>query len=411
MALGMVISTVKGGVAAPKGFAVAGVRCGIKRKRKDVALIACTSGDAAAAGVGTLNFVCAASVTRNREMLKTTGGHIRAIVVNAGNANVSTGDQGVRDNAEMAEIVAESLATTPDKVLTASTGIIGHPMPMEIVRTGIRDAASKLDATPESAANAAEAILTTDTFAKEYAVAFTLNGTTIHIGGIAKGSGMIAPNMATMLTFLTTDIAITPAALDTLLRQAVDVSFNCITVDSDTSTSDQCLILASGAAGNPEITDPYSAEGTIFGEALTQICIHLAKEVVRDGEGATKLVTVHVTGGPDSGGAKKVAKSIAESPLVKTALFGNDPNWGRLMMAAGKAGVQFDPHHVTASLAGTLVFQHGQPTRFDAAALSESMKAKELDIHIDLGEGEASATVYTCDFSYDYVKINAEYHT
>lgn len=407
----MAVTVIKGGVAAPKGFAVAGVRCGIKRKRKDVALIACTAGDAAAAGVGTLNFVCASSVTRNREMLKATGGHIRAIVVNAGNANVSTGDQGVRDNAEMAEIVAEALTTTPDKVLTASTGIIGHPLPMEIVRTGIRDAVSQLDSTPEAAANAAEAIMTTDTFPKEYAVAFDLHGVTVHIGGIAKGSGMIAPNMATMLTFLTTDIAITPAALDTLLRKAVDVSFNCITVDSDTSTSDQCLILASGAAGNPEITDPDSPEGKAFAVALNQICIHLAKEVVRDGEGATKLVTVHVTGAPNNEGARRVARSIAESPLVKTALFGNDPNWGRLMMAAGKAGVPFDPHLVTASLAGTLVFQHGQPTRFDAAALSEAMKAKELDIHLDLGAGDATATVYTCDFSYDYVKINAEYHT
>ena len=222
---------------------------------------------------------------------------------------------------------------------------------------------------------------------------------------------MIAPNMATMLTFLTTDIAITPAALDTLLRQAVDVSFNCITVDSDTSTSDQCVILASGAAGNPEITDPDSHEAKAFAVALNQISIHLAKEVVRDGEGATKLVTVRVTGAPNTDGAKKVARSIAESPLVKTALFGNDPNWGRLMMAAGKAGVPFDPHNVTASLAGTLVFEHGQPTRFDAATLSDSMKAKELDIHLDLGAGDATATVYTCDFSYDYVKINAEYHT
>lgn len=405
------VKAIAGGVAAAKGFLVAGVRAGIKRKRRDIALIVCAEGDAAAAGVGTTNFVCAPSVSRNRSVLKEANGHIRAIVVNAGNANVSNGEQGDRDNEELASLAAEAVGTTADRVLTASTGIIGHFLPMEIVRAGVRDTGTQLAATPEAAANAAEAILTTDTFAKEFAVEFALGETIGHIGGIAKGSGMIAPNMATMLAFLTTDLAITPAVLDTLLRRAVNVSFNCLTVDSDTSTSDQCLILASGAAGNTEITDSDSPEADAFAAALTTVCIHLAKEIARDGEGATKLVTVHVTGGPDFAGAKRVAKSIAESPLVKTALFGNDPNWGRLLMAAGKAGVPFDPHQATATLAGTVVYRNGQPTTFDAAALSAAMKVKELEIAVDLGAGEASATVYTCDFSYDYVKINAEYHT
>jgi glutamate N-acetyltransferase/amino-acid N-acetyltransferase len=404
-------SVITGGVVAARGFAVSGVRCGIKRKRRDVALIVCTDGDAVAAGVGTTNVVCAPSVIRNREVLQRSEGSVRAIVVNAGNANVGNGTLGDNDNQAMATLTAKALSTTAHRVLTASTGIIGHPLPMEILKQGIENAAEHLDRTTESAANAAEAILTTDTFAKEYAIEFYVGETVVHVGGIAKGSGMIAPNMATMLAFLTTDIAITPTVLDTLLRRAVDVSFNAVTVDSDTSTSDQCLILASGAAGNPLISESESAEAMQFAEALTAVCIHLAKEVARDGEGATKLVTVTVTGGADFAGAKRVAKSIAESPLVKTALFGNDPNWGRLLMAAGKAGVVFDPKKTTASLAGTVVYQNGQPTQFDAGALSEAMKVKELEIRVDLGAGDARATVYTCDFSYDYVKINAEYHT
>ncbi|GAB4454213.1 MAG: bifunctional glutamate N-acetyltransferase/amino-acid acetyltransferase ArgJ [Armatimonadaceae bacterium] len=404
-------TAVSGGVVAARGFVVAGVRCGIKRKRRDVALIVCSEGDATAAGVGTTNVVCAPSVTRNREVLRESGGRIRAIVVNAGNANVGNGTQGERDNEAMAAIAAEAIGSTADRVLTASTGIIGHPLPMEILQQGIESAAGQVESTEESAGYAAEAILTTDIFAKEYAVEFYIGETVVRVGGMAKGSGMIAPNMATMLAFVTTDAAVTPLVLDTLLRRAVDVSFNCVTVDSDTSTSDQCLVLASGAAGNPEIADSNSPEALLLQEALTAVCIHLAKEVARDGEGATKLVTVQVTGGADFDAAKRVAKSIAESPLVKTALFGNDPNWGRLLMAAGKAGVSFDPNKTTASLAGTVVYRNGQPTQFDAAALSEAMKVKELEIHVDLGAGDAQATVYTCDFSYDYVKINAEYHT
>jgi glutamate N-acetyltransferase / amino-acid N-acetyltransferase len=404
-------TAIPGGIGAARGFLVAGVRAGIKRKRRDIALLVCAGGDATAAGVGTTNFVCAPSVSRNRAVLKASGGRIRAVVVNAGNANVGNGPAGDADNETMAALAAGAIGTTPDRVLTASTGIIGHALPMETLRAGIADAGSALAATPEASAHAAEAILTTDTFEKQYAVEFSVGGVTARVGGMAKGSGMIAPNMATMLAFLTTDLAVAPAVLDTLLRRAVDVSFNCLTVDSDTSTSDQCLLLASGAVGNPEITAPDSDEAAAFAAALTAVCVHLAKEVARDGEGATKLVTVRVTGGPDFAGAKRVAKSVAESPLVKTALFGNDPNWGRLLMAAGKAGVPFDPGRATATLAGTVVYRAGQPTAFDASALSAAMRAKELEIVVDLGAGDAAATVYTCDFSYDYVKINAEYHT
>jgi glutamate N-acetyltransferase/amino-acid N-acetyltransferase len=359
----------------------------------------------------TTNFMCAPSVTRNRQILAATQGRVRAIVVNAGNANVGNGPQGDNDNAMMARLAAEALRLSPDEVLTASTGIIGHFLSMEKLVLGIAECGQQMASTEEAAAHAAEAILTTDTFVKEYAVQFKINGMTAHIGGMAKGSGMIAPNMATMLSFLTTDVAIAPPVLDAALRQAVAVSFNCLTVDGDTSTSDQCLILASGAAGNDEITDATSPEAQQFVTALSQICVHLAKEVARDGEGATKLVTVRVTGGPDDAAARRVAKTIGESPLVKTALFGNDPNWGRLLMAAGRAGVPFDPNKATASLAGVEVFRYGRPASFDAAALSRAMAVKELEIHVDLGAGDGVANVYTCDFSYDYVKINAEYHT
>jgi glutamate N-acetyltransferase/amino-acid N-acetyltransferase len=408
VALGDIVP-VSGGVCAAKGFAVAGVRCGIKRKRRDVALI---TGAQVAAGVMTTNYMCAPSVARNRQRLQQDCSNVRAVVVNAGNANVGNGPQGEQDNEQMAVLAAQALGCHADQVLTASTGIIGHFLPMEKLTLGIAECGRNLAATAEAGSYAAEAILTTDTFVKEYAVQFKVGGVLAHIGGIAKGSGMIAPNMATMLAFLTTDVAIAPGDLDVALRVAVDVSFNCLTVDGDTSTSDQCIVLSSGAAGNPTMTTLNSPEGILFLEALTQVCIHLAKEVARDGEGATKLVTVRVTGGPDIAGARRVARSIAESPLVKTALFGNDPNWGRLLMAAGKAGVPFDPNKATASLAGVEVFRHGRPAQFDAAALSKAMAVKELEIHVDLG-GAASgaARVFTCDFSYDYVKINAEYHT
>ncbi len=402
---------VAGGVCAARGFSVAGVRCGIKRKRRDVALLLCTTDDVAAAGVFTTNVVRAPCVTRSESILqKRAGSAVRALVVNAGNANTGTGRRGEEDNEQMARAAADALGLSAETVLTASTGIIGTPLPMEKLLLGIAETAGQMEPSIAAAAHAAEAILTTDTFSKEYAVAFTCGGVRAHVGGMAKGSGMIAPNMATMLAFLTTDVAIEPRLLDRALREAVHVSFNCLTVDGDTSTNDSCFALASGAAGNATITD----EGTdyrTFTRALTQVCVHLAKEVARDGEGATKLVTVRVTGAASDADARQVAKTVAESPLVKTALFGNDPNWGRILMAAGRAGVQFNPDAATAWLAGTCIFKHGTPAPFDAAAVSEAMREKEVEIRVDLAMGEETATVYTCDLSYDYVRINAEYHT
>jgi glutamate N-acetyltransferase/amino-acid N-acetyltransferase len=413
---GIDMTEVAGGVCAPKGFAVAGVRCGIKRKRRDLALLVCEGSDDAgrigcAAGVFTTNVVRAPSVDRNEALLRRNP-WVRAVVVNAGNANAGNGKQGEADNEAMARLAAESIGCVPAEVLTASTGVIGSAMPMNLVAQGITDAAGSLACNTEAAANAAEAIMTTDTFSKEYAVEFACAGKTARVGGMAKGSGMIAPNMATMLAFLTTDLAIMPDLLQTALRSAVHVSFNALTVDGDTSTNDSCILLASGALMNPPFEDAASPDYAAFVEALTRVCVHLAKEVARDGEGATKLVTVRVTGAKTEEDARRVARTVAESPLVKTALFGNDPNWGRILAAAGRAGVVFDPNRATSDLAGTRIFAHGTPAPFDAPALSRALSAKEVEIVVDLGDGgDGTATFYTCDFSYDYVRINAEYHT
>ena len=415
MALGSTTGypSIDGGVCAAKGFVVGGVRCGIKRKRRDVALLACSTGeDAVCAGVFTQNVVRAPCVDRNVALLAKSP-FIRAVVVNAGNANAGNGQRGEDDNAAMAGLAAKALGVPSEAVLTASTGVIGTALPMELLTVGIAEVGKALTASAEAAGNAAEAILTTDTFTKQMAVSVRLpkSGVEIRIGGMSKGSGMIAPNMATMLGFLTTDAAISPALLDQALREAVSVSFNCLTVDGDTSTNDSCFLLASGAAGNPPMTE-QGGDFAVFTNALTHVCVYLAKEVARDGEGATKLVTVRVLRAPDDSAARKVAKTIAESPLVKTALFGNDPNWGRILAAAGRAGVPFDPKRATADLAGTRIFAEGTPTRFDGPALSQAMAAKEIEIVVDLGtSGSGTGTVYTCDFSYDYVRINAEYHT
>lgn len=405
------LTIVPGGVAAADGFRVAGVRCGIKRKRRDICLIVAEK-NAVAAGVFTTNVVRAPCVDWSESRLAASG-QVSAIVVNAGNANAGNGDRGEADNAQMAQWAADAMGVPVESVLTASTGVIGTPLPMALIERGIKDAVARLAETPEAASEAAEAIMTTDTFTKEYAVRFALpeGGATVTVGGMAKGSGMIAPNMATMLGFVTTNAAITPDVLKAALVEAVAESFNCLTVDGDTSTNDSCFVLASSAAGNAPIDRTDTADYRAFANALTHVCVHLAKEIARDGEGATKLVTVRVSGAATVADARKIAKTVAESPLVKTALFGNDPNWGRILAAAGRAGVRFDPKRTTAYLAGVCIFAHGSPTVFDAPALSQAMAVKELTIHVNIGAGEAEARFYTCDFSYDYIKINAEYHT
>ena len=418
---------IPGGIVAPLGFKTAGVYCGIKRKRNDLALIV-SDVDAAVAGVFTTNVVKAPCVTINQAYLEE--GIARAIVVNSGNANACNGDQGFTDAAQMVKIAADSLGVPARRVFSASTGVIGHALPMEKIAAGIVDAAGKLH--DGDCEDTSQAIMTTDTFPKEVAVEFDVDGKTGRMGAIAKGSGMIAPNMATMLGFVTTDVAIEQPVLQEMLKRVCWHTFNSITVDGDTSTNDMTLVLANGLLGNAPIADLESPAARSFEKALYSVCLHLAKEIARDGEGATKLVEVTVQNvavpdnlakAYDNNGivmspeqrasfARSVAKTIANSNLVKTALFGNDPNWGRILAAAGRAGIAFEPELVEIALAGTTVYRDGAPTNFNGYVVSEAMKNKEVQILVDFHQPNGEhATVWTCDFSYDYVKINAEYHT
>ena len=398
------------GVLAAKGFRAGTAACGIKRSgNTDVVLIAADQPLTGLAMVGTLNVVCAPSVTRNRaEASGPNAASIRGVVINSGCANVATGQQGIDANSEMAEQAAQLCG---GGVLTASTGVIGVQLPMDKLRKGIVDAWSSSGTSREHDQAAAEGIMTTDLVRKSIAVKVTTDAGVFHIGGISKGSGMIAPNMATMLAFITTDADISSELLQPLLKDIVDRTFNAITVDGDTSTSDQCIVLASGLSGVC-ISDTVSPLYQEFSDVLEAVMLHLAKAIARDGEGATKLVEIRVTGAPSDPDARSVAKTIAESPLVKTALFGNDPNWGRLMAAAGRAGVPFDPAAASASIAGMEVYRAGVPTDFNAAEVSDAMKLPDVLIEVNLGDPAGGAfTFYTCDFSYEYVRINAEYTT
>jgi len=405
MAAFALVEVLEGSVCAPHGFRAAAAAAGIKPSgNPDIALIV-SEAPANAAAVFTTNRVCAAPVVVSREHLR--DGRARAIVVNAGNANAVTGEQGMRNARRMAELTAELIGAAPDEVLVASTGVIGRPLPMDRVEYGIRRAASEL--TLQGGPSAAQAIMTTDTRPKEIALEIPVSGHRIRIGGICKGSGMIAPNMATMLAFLTTDAEVWPEVLQSALRSAVERTFNCVTIDGDCSTNDMLAILANGAS-EVRVT-PNSPQHAAFCEGLLEVCTHLSKELARDGEGATKLVEVRVSGARSFMQARQVARTIANSPLVKTALFGNDPNWGRILCAAGYSGADLDPARIALSLCGVPLVREGEALPFDEQATTALMKADENVIELDLGQGRSHATVWTCDFSYDYVRINAEYTT
>lgn len=391
------------GVAAPKGFKASGVACSIKQSgRKDVAIIYSES-RASAAAVFTKNKVAAAPVLLSKENL--CDSQAQAIVINSGNANACTGEQGHIDAKAMAEIAGEELNIPPDDILVASTGIIGVPLPMSKVEEGIRVAAQHIS--KGGGHDAAEAIMTTDTFSKAYAVSFNVGGQAVTIGGIAKGSGMIAPNMATMLAFITTDADVEPADLNGYLKDSVDKSFNSITVDGDTSTNDMVAILANGESG-VKIT-PDNAK--IFQEALDDICIKLAKLIVRDGEGATKLIEIEVKGAASNADAKTAAMAVANSNLVKTAFFGQDPNWGRIVCAIGYSSAEVDQSKVDVFYGNEKLVENGTPIPYNGLKVEEMLKEIDVKVTVDLKLGEGAACVWTCDFSYDYVKINAEYHT
>ncbi len=399
---------IQGGVTAPTGFLAVGVHADIKGKggtKKDVAILFSPI-PCAAAGVYTTSVVKAAPVILSQG--RTQAGALQAVVVNSGNANACTGEQGMADATAMAEQTANALGLPASSVAVASTGVIGVTLPMEQVARGIAEAAAALSADGGHAA--AEAIMTTDTFPKEYAVRFDLGGTTVTIGSMAKGSGMIHPNMATMLGFVTTDAAVEPAALQQALREATAKSYNMITVDGDTSTNDMVIALANGQAGNPLVT-LESPLYPAFAAALDQVLIFLAKEIARDGEGATKLIEMHVKGAPTQDDARKAARAVCGSSLVKAAVFGEDANWGRVLAAMGYSGASFDPNKVDLWLGDVQMMAGGTGLVFDEEAAARVLKGKAITFTADLHSGKFEATAWGCDLTYDYVKINGDYRT
>ncbi|MCL6471852.1 MAG: bifunctional glutamate N-acetyltransferase/amino-acid acetyltransferase ArgJ [Firmicutes bacterium] len=397
------IKQIDGGVTSPKGFKAAGLACGIKASgRKDIAVLV-SDKICSAAAVFTTNKVAAAPVHLSKAHL--ANGRAQAIVVNSGVANAYTGRQGDTDAARMAEITAIEAGIDPNDVIVASTGVIGSPLPMQNIERGIKEAVSKLSTGAGS--DAAEAIMTTDTFLKEYAVSFEIDGKEVIIGGTAKGSGMIAPNMATMLGFITTDAAVSPDMLDAFLKSSVEKSFNSITVDGDTSTNDMVVLLANGESGVQITKD----SALVFQEALDLVCIELAKLIVRDGEGATKFIEINVLGARNNADARKAAMAIANSNLVKTAFFGEDANWGRIVAAVGYSGADVDPERIDILYGDERLIENGSIAAYDPDRVDFILKEKDIKVTVNLNLGDGSTRVWTCDFSYDYVKINAEYHT
>ena len=399
--------TVGRGFRVP-GFTTAGIFCGIKtNKQKDLALIF-SEEPSVAAGLFTSNQVVSPTITWCREILKSSK-RFRAIVVNSGNANACTGPKGMEDCKSLASKLSQKLSVEPKEILIASTGIIGVPLPINKIVKALPALSSKLS--PIGWVSSAEAIMTTDLTPKFKSLSFYIGKDKITMGGIAKGSGMIHPNMATMLAFIATDAAIDKKTLGRALREANNKTFNRITVDGDTSTNDMAILLANGKAENKSIRAGSSAYDK-FVEKLTEICLYLAHKIVLDGEGATKFVTIRIQGAKAKTHAHRVAKSVATSSLVKTALFGQDPNWGRIIAAVGYAGVPFNPDKVQISLNGSVLFNNGEPANGALqSTLRKKMKSKNISIVIDLKSGIHSGEVYTCDLSYDYVRINAEYTT
>jgi glutamate N-acetyltransferase/amino-acid N-acetyltransferase len=391
------MSAMSTGVTYPAGFHAVAVEAAVKKPgRNDLALIL-SDRPAAAAAAFTTNRFAAAPVLHSRRIIE-AGGPIRAIVVNAGNANAGTGERGIEDAAAMARFVAEGLGFAPDEILVSSTGVIGRPLPMDRVADGIRRAAALVPGMRDGEA-AARAIMTTDTVEK----IATRDCGQARIGGMAKGAGMIHPNMATMLAFLTTDAAIPRDALRAMLARAVEVSFNAISVDNDMSTNDTVFLLANGAAGE--------VDHVLFESTLTDLCRDLATKIVADGEGATKIVTIEIRGARSAADARLAADAVATSMLVKTALFGNDPNWGRILAAVGRSGADVDTGRVRVELAGSTLFENGMPTDVNPVTVSEAMKRREILIRVELGLGNFERTVYTTDLSREYVSINADYTT
>lgn len=399
-------TNTKKGVVFPKGFKAAGVKAGIKKSGNlDIALVY-SEKEATIAGVFTTNQVAAAPVYVSKEVVKNK--KARAIVANAGCANACTGDEGMANAKKMAEIAAKEVGCDKSEVIVASTGIIGVQLPMDKMEAGIKAAAKELS--DESGQNAANAIITTDTKTKTLTAEVSIGEKSVHFGAMAKGSGMIQPNMATMLTFITTDAAIKQELLQEALSNITEVTFNMISVDGDMSTNDMVVVLANGEAGNNIISEK-NADYKTFYDTLLSICQELSKRIAADGEGATKFLTVNVRNAKTFKDAKTIAMSVAKSPLCKTAFFGQDPNWGRVICAVGYAGVTMNPEKVVVKFGDVPVYANGVGAKNNLDELKKVMEAHDIEINIDMGDGNENATVWTCDFSYEYVKINGEYHT
>ncbi len=405
MGTGPEIQQVDGGLSIIRGLSASGISCGLKRNKKDLAIIF-SERPAAAAGVFTCNLVQAAPVKLCRERI---AGPVRAIVVNSGNANACTGETGLKNAFEMAELAGQKLKVSPEEVLVCSTGVIGQQLPMEKVRAGIGTAADALTGEPAGALSAAEAILTTDKVIKQAAYRLLLPAGTVHLAGIAKGSGMIAPNMATMLAFLVTDALVPRELLQKLLRRAVGTTFNLITVDGDTSTNDTALLLANGAAGVAISEDDGSAD--LFCRMLEQACFKLAYQIVADGEGTTKVIALSIANAPDVLAAGQLARAVLNSPLVKTAFYGEDANWGRIMSALGNAGVDFDPSKVDIYLGPVQVAAGGEAVSFDEQVALGVLTQTHIPVLVDLHAGRAGTTAWGADLSPEYVKINGSYRS
>lgn len=406
------VKRIEGGVTAAKGFMAAGIYAGIKRKRKDMALVYATV-PAKGAGTFTTNVVKAAPVKWDMK-LTAESESIQAVVLNSGIANACTGAEGDANNQSMAEMVAKALDIKVSAVYTASTGVIGKSLPMEAIFGGVPKLVGELADTKKAGSLAAEAIMTTDTYAKECAVRYRIAGVEVTVGGMAKGSGMIHPNMATMLGVVTTDLAISKELLQAALSENVKHTFNMISVDRDSSTNDSLLLLANGLAGNEEITKKNEAYQK-FCEALNIVTTDLAKKMAADGEGASKLLEVQVVGAKTEEEAMALSKSIITSNLVKTAVFGNDANWGRILCAMGYAGVNFNPDKVdlyVESIEGKQkLVENGMATDYSEEMATQILSAKEVRAIADIKSGNAKATAWGCDLTYDYVKINADYRS
>ena len=400
-----------------KGFRLAVAESGIKYQDRPDLMLLVADQPAVIAGVLTTSRTASAPVDWCRKVLE--GGTARAVFVNAGNANAFTGQAGVDTVEETALAVADSIRASDDEVLLASTGVIGEPLDaglmirhLPAMQQSMNEAASSHQDLGQDWEQAAEAIRTTDTFAKATSRRLTLNGVEVTITGIAKGSGMIAPDMATMLSFIATDAAIAPAVLQAMTRRIADRSFNAITVDSDTSTSDTVLVLASGMAGNAEISDPASRDAEDFAAALHDLMVELAQLIVRDGEGATKFITITVAGAEDDQAARRMGLAIANSPLVKTAIAGEDANWGRIVMAVGKSGEKADRDRLSIAMGGVVIARDGQRVAdYDETPVAEHMKGQEITIAVNAGVGDGAAVVWTCDLTHGYISINADYRS